>query len=253
MKKVFFIIISLFVFHLAFSQRAKRQQYKDSAYHFMVVGAHIEGQLPFGDLSKRFGSDISAGMPVLYKTAKGLIFGVEGNVFFSNNVKEDPLDYMYNDNNTISDANGNPATLRLNERGFSIYAEVGKIIPCFTRNKNSGCLFMFGAGYMQHKISITDVGKSMPQVFGNLKKGYDRLSGGPALNQFIGYMFYAKNRIVNFYAGIDLQEGFTTGLRGWQYDTGKPDNQKRMDILAGIRFGWLLPLYKKAPKEFYFN
>jgi hypothetical protein len=32
-----------------------------------------------------------------------------------------------------------------------------------------------------------------------------------------------------------------------------PDNTKRIDLLYGIRLGWIVPLYKQAPQEYYFN
>ncbi|MFI5141353.1 MAG: hypothetical protein ACHQII_03255 [Bacteroidia bacterium] len=256
MKKYFFTLVIISIGLSAFSQKrsySRRGEYKDSCYHVLIFGVHIAGELPFGDLSSRFGGNFSAGMPVLYKTSKNLIFGVEGNYLFSGNVKENPLSYMYTSANTITNGSGNPGQLRLNERGFTAYAVIGHIIPKTGKNKNSGILAYFGLGYMQHKINIYDVGKSLPQVYGVLSKGYDRLTGGPAAMQFLGYMFLAKNRLANCYGGFEIQEGFTTGLRGYQYDTMSPDNKKRLDILIGFRLGWMLPLYKKAPKEFYYN
>jgi hypothetical protein len=253
MKKHFFTLLVICIGFSAFAQRFHRMEYKDSCHHIMVVGIHISGELPYGDLSARFGGNFSAGMPVFYKTSKNLIFGVEGNYIFGGNVRENPLDYMYTSANTITNGSGNPGNLRLNERGFTAYALVGKVFNKLGKNKNSGLLAYVGLGYMQHKISIYDVGKSLPQVFGNLKKGYDRLTGGPAAMQFIGYMFLAKNRLANCYAGFEFQEGYTSGLRGYQYDTRSSDSKKRIDILMGIRVGWMLPLYKKAPKEFYYN
>ncbi|MEO8761128.1 MAG: hypothetical protein ABI388_07455 [Bacteroidia bacterium] len=259
MKKQFFILLFLCVSISMFSQykrmKKNRTDYKDSCHHFFIVGVDLEGDLPYGDMSARFGGNFSAGMPILYKTSKNLIIGVEGNYFFSNNVRENSLDNMYNNSDppTITDGNGNPASVRVNERGFSLYAVVGGVINKLGKNKNSGLLLYGGFGYMQSQIHIADIGRSLPQVFGDLKKGYDRLTGGFAAEQFIGYMYLARNRLINCYGGFTFQEGFTTGLRGYQYDTMTSDNKKRKDILIGIRIGWMLPLYKKAPKEFYYN
>ena len=252
------LILSLFCVSIpAFSQykrmKMNRNEFKDSCHHFLIVGIAVEGDIPSGDLSARFGGNFSVGVPVFYKTSKNLIIGVEGNYFFSNNVRENSLDNMYNAQNTITDGNGNPASVRVNERGFTLYGVVGGVINKLGKNKNSGLLLYAGLGYMQHQIHIADIGRSLPQIAGDLKKGYDRLTGGFATEQFIGYMFLAKNRLANCYVGFTFQEGFTTGLRGYQYDTMAPDNKRRIDILTGIRFGWMLPLYKKAPKEFYYN
>jgi hypothetical protein len=258
MKKQLLIILIFFVsIASGFAQRERmrfnRTEYKDSCHHFIIVGVDIAGELPAADMAKRFGGNFSAGMPILYKTSKNLIIGVEGNYFFSGNVKENSLENMYNSANTITDANGNPASVRVNERGFTLYGVIGTVINKLGKNKNSGLLLYLGGGYMQHQIHIADIGRSLPQIFGDLKKGYDRLTGGFATEQFIGYMFLAKNRLANCYGGFTFQEGFTTGLRGYQYDTMTSDNKRRLDILVGLRIGWMLPLYKKAPKEFYYN
>jgi len=208
--------------------------------------------MPGGDMAKRFGQNMSVGMPFFYKTSKNLVFGIEGIYFFGTQIKEKVMSNLINPDGTITDANGNPATFRLNQRGWNAYIYFGKVFQQLGHNKNSGLMTWAGIGYMQHKINIYDVGKTLVQIHGDLVKGYDRLTGGLALNQFVGYLFMSKNRITNFYAGIELQEGFTKGLRGYQYDTGVSDGASRMDILYGIRFGWLLPLYRKAPKDFYY-
>jgi hypothetical protein len=231
---------------------SQRKSMKDSVYRLPIVGLHMSGQLPGGDLAKRFGYSINAGIPFFYKTAKNILFGIEGNYFFGTRIKEHVMSNLVNSNNTITDINGNPATFRLNERGWNVYALFGKVFNKLGHNKNSGLMVMIGAGYIRHKVNIYDVGRTLPQIQGNLVKGYDRLTGGPAASQFIGYMFMSQNRIANFYAGIEIQEGFTKGLRGYQYDTMASDGASRLDMLYGIRFGWLLPLYKKAPKDFYY-
>ncbi len=86
-----------------------------------------------------------------------------------------------------------------------------------------------------------------------MKKGYDRLSNGIGFTQSVGYLFLSNNRIANFFAGIEMNEAFTKNRRDFNYDQMKKDNQLRTDLLFGIRIGWILPLYKKAPKEFYTN
>ncbi|MHB8260408.1 MAG: hypothetical protein ACYDCN_13955 [Bacteroidia bacterium] len=257
MRKHFYILILLIIGISAFSQGQRmgyrRTEYADSCHHFVIVGANIAGELPYGDMKDRFGSNLSFGLPILYKTSKNLLFGLDGNYFFSNNVKEDPLNNMYNSAGTITGSNGNPGSVRLNERGFTAYAVIGTVINKLGKNKNSGLFMYVGLGYMQHKIYSYDINKSLPQITGVLAKGYDRLTGGPAAEQFIGYMYLSRNRMVNFYTGFEIQEGFTTGMRGYQYDTMASDGKQRLDILVGFKFGWLLPIYSKAPKEFYFN
>src|SRR6185312_8283676 len=123
MKKISLTLLLICTGFFASAQRAfsHRGEFKDSCYHILVIGAHIAGELPYGDMSSRYGSNLSAGMPIFYKTSKNLIIGVEGNYIFGGNVRENPLDYMYTSANTITNGSGNPGQLRLNERGFTVY------------------------------------------------------------------------------------------------------------------------------------
>ena len=66
-------------------------------------------------------------------------------------------------------------------------------------------------------------------------------------------MYLSDNRLLNFYFGIEGYQAFTQSVRKLNYDTGLPDTKKRLDMLYGLRFGWILPLYKKTPNEFYYN
>jgi len=249
--KQFFLFAAL-LFLCSGSLFSQRKSIKDSVYRIPVIGIHMSGQMPGGDMAKRFGTDINVGMPFFYKTGKNLVFGIEGNYFFGTKIKERLMTNLVNADGTITDANGNPASFRLNQRGWNVYGYFGMVFNKLGHNKNSGLMAWVGAGYMRHKINIYDVGRTMLQIQGDLVKGYDRLTGGIAATQFVGYLFLSQNRMANFYAGFEVQEGFTKGLRGYQYDLMASDGQSRMDILYGIRFGWLLPLYKKAPKDFYY-
>jgi hypothetical protein len=250
MKKI--ILITGLLVLLGMHGYAQRKSLRDSSYSLPIIGLHISGEMPAADLAHRFGNSMSVGMPFLYKTSSNWVFGLEGNYFFGTKIKEQPMRNLVNIDGTITDVNGNPATFRLNERGWSTYAVCGRVFNKLGHNKNSGLMTWIGLGYLTHKISIYDVGHTLPQVHGDLVKGYDKLTGGIATSQFIGYLFMSQNRIANFYAGFEFQEAFTKGLRGFQYDTMASDGQSRLDILCGVRFGWLLPLYKKAPKDFYY-
>jgi hypothetical protein len=47
--------------------------------------------------------------------------------------------------------------------------------------------------------------------------------------------------------------GFTKSRRSFNFDTMEQDLQKRLDIYFGPRVGFILPLYKKMPKDFYYD
>lgn len=236
------------------SLRFSAQSVRDSSFNIPLVGVHFGGDMPKGDLAKRYGNNFNAGGNFLYKFKKNWIVGAECSYFFGKNVREDVLSQLKTSENFVIDNEGYPADLRVTERGWNAYLVVGKIFPKIGgHNPNCGLITWVGGGYMQHKIKLYDANKKVAAVNGNLKKGYDRLTGGPALTQFIGYMYLSNNRLANFYFGFEFFEGFTQSYRVYNYDTGLKDTQKRLDIQMGFRFGWILPLYKRLPKEYYYN
>lgn len=231
---------------------AKAQSVKDSSFRILMVGVHFGGQVPLGDLQKRFGENLNAGANFVWKTKRNILFGVEGSYFFGSNVKEDVLSNLRTDDGHITDNEGYPADLRVTERGWNFYANAGYLINKLGHNPNSGVFVTVGAGWTQHKVKLYDTNKKIAAINGDLKKGYDRLTGGFGLSQFIGYKYMGNTRLVNFYAGFEFYEAFTKSLRGYNFDTGLFDNKQRMDILVGFRFGWILPLYKRTKDMYYY-
>ena len=244
------IYVILFVCLISFID-SKAQSVKDSSFRIILTGVHISGQLPQNNLAERFGPNFSAGVDLIWKSKKNFLFGIEGSYFWSKNVREDVVASMKNSDGFITDNEGYPADLRLTERGWNFYANAGKLFPKLGHNPNSGVFFTIGVGYMQHKVKLYDANQKIATVKGDLAKGYDRLSGGFALTQFIGYQFLSNNRLANFNFGFEFYEGFTQSYRGFNYDTGLQDTRKRTDVLTGFRFTWILPLYKRA-KDFYY-
>jgi hypothetical protein len=91
-----------------------------------------------------------------------------------------------------------------------------------------------------------------PQLAGDLKKGYDRLTNGPSVSEYFGYTYLSNNRLLNFFVGLECSQAFTKDRRIWDYQMMKPDDSQRLDLLYGLRAGWILPLYKRVPKAYYY-
>lgn len=241
------ILIFLLICNFSIAQRVS-----DTCIHVPLISVHFAGQTPLGDMKQRFGENLCVGGNFLFKVSKSWIFGAEGSYFFGKNVKEDVTANMKNSEGFIVDNEGFPADLRITERGFTSYLIVGRVFPKLGHNPNSGLMINLGFGYMQHKIKLYDAGQKIAAVKGDMAKGYDRLSGGFAMQQFIGYLFLSNNRLVNIIAGFEFHEGFTKSYRGFNYDTGLADTKQRTDYLIGFRIGWVLPLYKRT-LDFYYN
>jgi hypothetical protein len=249
-----FTFQALILLFLTAASTSKAQvSVKDSSISTPLIGFTYGIHLPGGDLAKRFGPNSDVALSYMHKTKKNWIYTGQMSYLFGKQVKENTiLDSIRDSNGQVINQNGNYADVRLYQRGFNIYAGAGRLFPMFGPNPNSGILVMGGVGLLQHKIRIEDIGNQSPQLAGDYKKGYDRLTNGISVNEFIGYLYLSNKRLVNFYAGFDLTQAFTQSRRSWDYDLMRKDETKRTDLLWGVRAGWVLPLYKRAENKFYY-
>jgi len=221
---------------------------------FALFNAHYAYQIPGHDLSQRYGNNSLLGGGFLYKLKSNFVLGAEGAFIFSENVRNQS-EYLKliatSDGNVISQA-GTSTGVFFHQRGFNFSVRAGAIIPVIGPNPNSGILLMGGAGLLQHKIRIEINDNNAPQLMGDYKKGYDRLTNGPSITQFIGYVHFHNERTINFHIGLEFTQAWTQSRRPFDFDRMQPDTQKRFDTLWGIRLGWILPLYKRAPQDYYY-
>jgi hypothetical protein len=186
------------------------------------------------------------------KDKKNWYYGVQFNYLFGNKVHEpNLLSNLLTSRGEILDEQGQIATMFIQERGFNVFLQGGKLFPVIGPNKNSGLLITGGVGFLQHKIRIEHQEAKITQLEGEYLKGYDRLTNGLSLNQFIGYYHLSNNRLINFYIGAQGTEGITQSRREWNLDTQTQDTAKRLDMLFGLRAGWILNLYQRAPNDYY--
>ncbi len=222
-----------------------------------VLLAHFSygAQVPAGDLADRFGANFIPGLGLEYLTAKtNWVIGLEGGFMFGSRVKEDVIAGLRTPEGYIIGEEGSYADIQLRERGIYLGGHLGKLFAVSPANNRSALKITVGGGLLQHKIRIQDDPiQQAPQLSDDYKKGYDRLSNGFALRQFIGYQLMSPDGRINFYVGLDLIQGFTQNRRSYNFDTFGPDPAKRVDLLFGIRAGWILPFYtgKNADDIYY--
>lgn len=226
---------------------------RDSVIFTPLIYAAYGYQFPGGDLAEQFGSNSSIGGGFTFKTRHNWMFGVEGNFNFGQSVKntDSLLSAISTGDGFIIDANGYYADIIYYERGYNFLAKFGKVIPLLSPNPNCGFTVMAGAGYYQDKIRIHNPGNTAPQLLGDYKKGYDRLNGGFALTGSLGYMFLSNSRLLNFSASFEFMNTWTKPYRERNFDTGKQDNRKLISQFYTIRVSWIIPLYRRVPKEYY--
>ncbi len=254
---IWLILGLLFLPQLASGQ----QNIQDSTISFAWTSLGYIGSGPGGDLDDRFGFTSHLMIEGGYKFRSNFYFtgGVE--FLFGNRINEPVAQ-------AITSLNGTPQTgyvqqaigadgvwydIRMYQRGFIIPVRLGKIIPIVkTHNQNSGLFVELGAQFIQHKVRIEVVGDNVPQLANEFIPGYDRLTNGIGITEAIGYRYHSNRKFINFQIGLQLSQNFTQSRRDWNYDYGRKDETKRIDLLNGFRVGWIFPIYQSVDTRAYY-
>jgi hypothetical protein len=252
MRKTFLLFYVTLSGACNFIHAQSKTNIADTIVNARLISAAYTFQIPEADLADRFGSNHNMGLSFTFKMSHNFMLGVEGNVLFGGNIREDTiLDALFTSQGFLIGTNGLAESVILFERGYSFFGKFGKLFPVFHSNPNSGLNVMIGAGFIQHKIKIEDPGKVAPYVTGDFAKGYDRLTNGAAFSQYIGWMNLDRKKLINFNLGIEVVEAFTQNRRDYNFDQMKKDDSKRLDVLVGLKFSWILPLYGRSESRFY--
>jgi hypothetical protein len=249
--KYFLLSISLLIGSLSLNAQSLL---KDSVMNAVLLQVQYSYQFPLADMQTRFGNNSALGAGIAFKIKKNFILGIEGAGMLGETVKEPNVLKGATDNaGNIIGSDGGLVEYQLHERGFILKAIIGKIISFKKPNVNSGILINVGVGMMQHRIKIEIDEELAPQLNNSYQKGYDRLSNGVVISQFIGYQFMGTHRKLNFYAGMEFNEGFLKGRRNWNYPLNSADDATRTDVLIGLKACWMVPIYKHVTEKYYYN
>ncbi len=115
-----------------------------------------------------------------------------------------------------------------------------------------GLRVAIGAGWLEHSIQIQDDDRTLTQVTGDYAKGYDRLVGGLALNEFVGWQILGKLKRSNFMIGFEFNQGFTQTRRDWDFSAMRKLEEKRLDLRFGIKAAWTIPFYLGNSAELFY-
>jgi len=215
----------------------------------ITYGMHIPG----GDMKNTYGINSTIGGGVSYKSESNWIYSFEGDYIFGRDVKiyDELFENISTEEGYIIDEGGIFTDMAVLEAGMYINGSVGKLIPIWGPNPNSGILIKIGGGYMYHKIRIEQTENSAPQLSDDYIKGYDRMRQGIDLSQFIGYQYIGNNNIANFYFGIELHQALTYAVRAYNFDQMQKPEKTNIDTMFGLKLGWLIPLKKDHSSDIY--
>lgn len=246
------LLFILLVIGPAISRAQFKSNINDTTINAKLLSFSYALQAPAGDMADRFGPNNNLGVSFYFKLSHNYLLGVEGNYLFGGSIREDTiLNYLYTQSGGLIGTDGFYETVFLFERGTAFWGKFGKIIPVFHSNPNSGLTLLAGAGFLQHRIKLSSPNETLPYVLNEYAKGYDRLTNGFALSQYVGFTHLDKRKLVNFTIGLEAMEGFTQSRRDWNFDQMKKDSAKRLDVLIGLKIGWILPFYGSGEERVY--
>lgn len=239
------LLLLLFLFIQVLKSNAQQiQPISEGGNRIIDFRVHYTWQTPMQDLASRFGTLHLVGAGVSYKTTKNWLLEAEMGYQFGGDIREQGLLlFLTNSSGYLMNNSGFNASYYVGARGLTTTARIGRMFPLFKSMPNSGIMITAGGGYYMHKINIIVSNNDVSLLSENYKKGYDRLTAGFGLSEFIGYVFHSKNKYFNFYLGVELNQAYTKSLRGYNYDVMQYDNATRHDFTVGYRFGWSFPVY----------
>lgn len=249
-----FMRLSLFIALLFWTQALIGQSDKGNTNTLLGVNFSFGFHLPAGDLADRYGTNTNVNLGTDLITEKNMIFGFDLGFMFGSKVKEDIFSNIRSGDEQLIGNTRLLADVQLRMRGFYVGGHFGKLFPILSNNKRSGIRASIGVGLLQHRIRIQQDPQSfVVQLGGDYSKGYDRLSNGLAITEFIGYQHFSKNRLVNLFAGFEFRQGFTKSRRSFNFDEMRKDDQSRTDLQIGFKVGLTLPFYiGDNPDDFYY-
>ena len=214
------------------------KDYVDTAAPMIWLDAHMAYHFPMGNLRTMFKNNFAVGPGITFKSKSNWTVGFHFDYMFNANMR-DPNFFngtLANEDGIVIDGNGlvSPGGITAEGRYWTLQADFGKIIPV-DRWKNSGIWLRIGGGYFS--------------------QGYDRRSGGFVLSQFIGYQFVRKNRMLNFFIGVEFHEMWTKPNRNYVFYEGPTEGMTaKFSGLIGFKAGWNIPLYeRKTTTTFYYR
>lgn len=216
-----------------------------------IIAPNYSIQFPLGNMKTDYGWNNNVGINAWRKTEQNWVFGFEGNFLFGSTVNNPyALGYAISSAGTVIGKEGSPIEFNLNERGWMLKAQLGKVFKVFPKsNPNSGVLVMGGIGYLEHKTYIDIDDLNARQFQSDYLTGYDRKTGGILLSGFLGYFYMSNNKFLHLYAGVEPNLGLTKNLRNWDFAENRKIVDARKDFLLGIKFAIMIAIFNKTKKK----
>jgi len=258
-KYIFFFVFGgvLFLGRGYAQVEVRKARAVDSAGLFVILTPNFTYNIVLADLKKEFGNNFAIGTDVGVKMKNNWSIDFGFKYFFGGTVRPEVIDSTFK--HLVCDGHfiaGGTASyeIELEFRGVSFHLQAGKIIPVTQRFRNSGIWIKCGVGVTQHFMNIKNPNNKVLSLTPEYKKGYDKLTLGFSLYQFVGYAHMNKRNLFCVYGGVEFCENFARRQREFDFNLMKKDDSKLFEAIIGFKIGWIIPLYKHDPnKVFYYR
>lgn len=206
--------------------------------------------IPLGDLQDRYGLDYNPALDIVYTVNQKTFFGVHGHYILGNRVKEDVIAPLrHEETGGLIDQTRDISFITLKQRAYLFGIHGGRFFNISKTDLKHGPRLRFGISMLTHYIIFNDERASTFQLRGIYSSGYDRLTRGFSLEQFIGYQVIMKNTNTVLFGGVNVVESRGKSLRPIDFDTGVYGGDQRNDILFGFRVGASIQLYEFGEQD----
>ena len=260
-KYVAFFIFSVVLFcgkgysQIEISESKKKV---DSAGLFVILTPNFTYNIVLADLRKEYGNHLAIGTDVGVKLKNNWSIDFGFKYLFGGGIDTSVINTTFLrllcDGHFINNKGVATKEVEFEFRGISVHLQGGKIIPVTKRFRNSGIWIKCGIGVTQHFINIKNPGNKVENLRPDYRKGYDRLTLGFSVYQFVGYAHMTKRNLFCVYGGVDFFENFAHRQRDFDFSLMRKDDSKLFEAMIGFKIGWIIPLYKHDPnREFHYR
>lgn len=207
-----------------------------------------------GDWSDQFTDLALVGPSVGLKSKQNWVFNLAGSFGFGNQARDvqAALGPLLTRNGQILNLNGNFAKAQVFQRMITGRLEVGKILPFWRPNRNSGPLVGLNGGMAWHWLGIQNLESDVPPLTGASQKGFDQMHQGLILGASLGYHFMSRNERINLSLRLEVAQMYTSSVRRYHYATGTPPTRTQANQLYGLKIHWFIPLYQGGKSSQYY-
>ncbi len=200
---------------------------------------------PSLDMGERFGQNYSPELGLQF-SKNNIFYGIHGGMMLGPIVKEDVISNIRDSEGFLISQQEDLAIITMKQRGFILGLHGGTFIPLLEKSGTHGIRLRLGVNVLTHYIIFNNETASTNQLLGQYGKGYDRLSRGFGIEEFIGYEFISISGKAHFFVGINGIQARTKNLRPYNFDTRERDTTPRFDVLTGLRLGISINLYDNS-------